>query len=456
MLHAYRSLMGSQQPPLQQGRHPMHSRQQPDRGILAFTQQNRHFMAVSKRLHASIRPKPVGMHNTSRLDGPLDKAVQVRFRCLRNASHTDSSYASSIFFCSDCHQCFVAYMPPSASAKSGILSTHVGFIHLHAAVKLVSPRTHHRPTQLVQPRPSRLIASKPQNLLQTRRAGAVLLAGHMPNGSKPQPQWLANVLKDRAGGIIAIEGVELHDAEKKKSNSRSFSLEVDLPRLAEVLDDYPDIRLVVIDPVSAYCGRVDSHKNADVRGLLAPLAELASRRRTAILAVTHLAKSGAAKAIYRPMGSLAFAAAARAVWAVAQDSADPQRRLFLPAKLNLARDPLGLAYRITEGRVAWDIDPVHMHADEVFAAELATANRTNRGAEGREAAKWLKEQLASAPVAAHEIIELGEQYGFSKRTLQRALCAIGGDRKKESFDGAWMWSLLTQGDTEDATTATSL
>jgi hypothetical protein len=97
----------------------------------------------------------------------------------------------------------------------------------------------------------------------------------------------------------------------------------------KTLVQFPGTRLVVIDPVAAYCGKVDSHKNSDVRGMLAPLAEIASRYQVAILTVTHLAKSGGSKAVYRAMGSLAFAAAARAVWAVTKDVNDPQRRLGL-------------------------------------------------------------------------------------------------------------------------------
>jgi hypothetical protein len=52
--------------------------------------------------------------------------------------------------------------------------------------------------------------------------------------------------------------------------------------LETAIDQYPDARLVIIDPVSAYCGKTDSHKNSEVRGLLAPLADLAGRRRIAV------------------------------------------------------------------------------------------------------------------------------------------------------------------------------
>lgn len=251
---------------------------------------------------------------------------------------------------------------------------------------------------------------------------------------------------DKAGAdgkrIVAVEGVSFLDKR------RHFSLEVDLPRMEEVLAGHPGTRLVVIDPIAAYCGKVDSHKNSDVRGLLAPLAELASRHRVAVVTVTHLSKTGGTKAVYRAMGSLAFAAAARAVWAVVKDVNDPQRRLFLPAKLNLAQDPDGLAYRITAGRVVWEADPVRMHADDAFAAELRAESSTTRGADRREAAAWLREELSKGAQKASDLLVLGEQRGFTERTLQRAFKQIGGERRKDTFDGPWLWSLAHEGDTK--------
>ena len=207
---------------------------------------------------------------------------------------------------------------------------------------------------------------------------------------------------------------------------------------------FPGTRLVVIDPVAAYCGKVDSHKNSDVRGMLAPLAELASRYQVAVLTVTHLAKSGGSKAVYRAMGSLAFAAAARAVWAVTKDPNEPQRRLLLPAKLNLARDPDGLAYRIEDGRVVWETEPVTMHADEAFAAELQAQTKTdNRGHERHEAMAWLRSELASAPIPSTQIIADAKEHGFSERTLRRAFAELGG-RAKKGGDGVWQWQLPNQ------------
>ena len=49
--------------------------------------------------------------------------------------------------------------------------------------------------------------------------------------------------------------------------------------------------LVLIDPISSYLGKADSHKNAEVRGVLEPIGEMAERTRVAILSVTHFSKA---------------------------------------------------------------------------------------------------------------------------------------------------------------------
>ena len=51
-----------------------------------------------------------------------------------------------------------------------------------------------------------------------------------------------------------------------------------------------------------------------MRGLLAPLRNLAAQRNVAVVVVTHLNKAAGTKAMSRVTGSLAFIAAARAGW----------------------------------------------------------------------------------------------------------------------------------------------
>lgn len=264
---------------------------------------------------------------------------------------------------------------------------------------------------------------------------------------------------DRAGAdvskIVAIEGVKVLDSETGESRQRGFTLAADLPTLERVVAGLDDCRLVVIDPISAYCGDADSHKNAEVRALLAPLAELAERFRVAILMVTHLAKSAGSKAIYRAMGSMAFAAAARAVWLVAKSPDDEARRLILPAKMNLAADPTGLAYRLVDGAVCWESEPIRMHADELLALEANSKPDTNRN-QRDEASEWLRDTLANGSRPSKEVIADGREHGHSEATLRRAYKDMGGKPTKNGMDGGWMMSLPSASSSRDGDAVQSL
>jgi putative DNA primase/helicase len=48
-------------------------------------------------------------------------------------------------------------------------------------------------------------------------------------------------------------------------------------QVSATLAEIGDMVLVVIDAITAYLGDVDSHRNAKIRALLAPLSDLAAR-----------------------------------------------------------------------------------------------------------------------------------------------------------------------------------
>ena len=91
---------------------------------------------------------------------------------------------------------------------------------------------------------------------------------------------------------------------------RGIRLAEDMERLAEIIKRDPDMSLVIIDPISAYLGNVDSHRNAEVRAALTPLSALAAKHRVAVLAICHLSKNDSADPVTRVTGSMAFVAAA--------------------------------------------------------------------------------------------------------------------------------------------------
>ncbi|MCC7086567.1 MAG: AAA family ATPase [Pirellulales bacterium] len=249
--------------------------------------------------------------------------------------------------------------------------------------------------------------------------------------------------------IIALQGVAATDDEG--SYQRGVDLSRDLSTVEAAIDFAPDCRLLIVDPFPAFLGKTDSHKNAEVRSVIAPLAELAERRQFAVLGITHLSKSER-QAIYRCMGSLAFAAAARAVWAVTKDARDEEkrRRLFLPIKNNLGNDLSGLSFTLAtkygDGGVpcvAWSAEPV----DDVTADESLTSPTKPRGrpAEGRDSAVWfLQQALANGPRPANDIKdEATNGHLISARSLDRAKAVLGVECYRERIPGPWVWRLPT-------------
>ncbi len=241
--------------------------------------------------------------------------------------------------------------------------------------------------------------------------------------------------------------------------TRPFDLARDIDQLSAAIDATPDCRLVIIDPVSAYMGRSDSHVNAEVRAVLAPLAELASEKRVAVVCVTHLRK-GEGAAMYRAMGSLAFVAAARAAWAVVRDRNDQKRRLLLVVKNNLSGDVgTGLAYTVESHCpggspiVCWEPAPVTITADEALAPDH---KKRGRPAEDREDAEaWLRGALAGATRPAKEVTqEASEAHCIAERTLDWARKTIGVVAYQPAIPGPWWWRLPDQPERRNSVSAT--
>ena len=241
--------------------------------------------------------------------------------------------------------------------------------------------------------------------------------------------------------IYIIQSIEIVDEEGKQVRSL-FSLKKDIETLDSLLGELPDCKMVVIDPISAYLDSTDSHKNADVRALLAPLNDLAAKHKVSVVLVSHFNKAGGANAIYRTMGSLAFTAAVRAAYIVTKDPENPARKLFMPAKNNLAADMGGLAYSIVEAEkgsivIAWENEPVSMTADEALVPFEQDGERTATD----EAKNFLRDYLVGGPRKVSEVQKEAKQAGISEKPLRCAREKLGVKSKKLDFAGGWVWAL---------------
>ena len=241
--------------------------------------------------------------------------------------------------------------------------------------------------------------------------------------------------------VAALKSVQ----EIGATRGRPFSLRQDLDVLEMAVDRMPDCRLVVIDPITAYMDGIDDNRNGDVRTALQPLAELAARRRVAVLAITHLNKNTSRRAIYRTMGSLAFVAQARSVWGVVRDPADPDRRIISPVKNNVSCETRGLVFRVPKlesgavPRVCWEMMAEGLSLETALVPRRFDLKEQEYRNQESYCVSWLRDRLSEGAVRFTNL-EFDAR-DFSRSQLHRASVRLGVMKLKEAFDGSWVWVL---------------
>jgi hypothetical protein len=245
--------------------------------------------------------------------------------------------------------------------------------------------------------------------------------------------------------IHLLSGVKVPD-ENGDPIEVMFTLQ-DVAALRATLERVPDCKLIVIDPIGSFLGpRVDSHKDNEVRGVLAPVAKLAAEYGAAVLVVAHTRKSAGFTADEQVLGSRAFTGLARAVWHVIQDQENEDRRLVLPGKANLSGRSPGLAYAIggVPARLSWEDQGVNMTAD----AAMAAVQESRRGRPGptpvecSAAQEWLSDTLARGPRLAKDVKdEWANGFDGSPATLKRAKKLLGVESFRPDIPGEWWWRL---------------
>ncbi len=182
-------------------------------------------------------------------------------------------------------------------------------------------------------------------------------------------------------------------------------------------------RLIAIDPPTAFLGDVDDHKNSELRRLLSPLKSWAEMHLFAVVFITHFNKKSGENvdALSRVMGSVAWVAGVRAAHMFIKDQDDPDRRLFLPLKLNVAKEAKGLAYSIEErGELAvvkW-LGTVETTADETSKWTNTTKRKQTRA---DRAVEWLIERFREKTMwPSEELFQTGKQEGISQTAIYQA------------------------------------
>ena len=237
-------------------------------------------------------------------------------------------------------------------------------------------------------------------------------------------------------------------SKAKKGKLLPFDLGRDLSNLVYLAETVKNIRAICIDPVGSYLGDIDVHRENSVRNVMYALkADLAEKYGIAVLGIVHLRKGGTDdSALSRILGSVAFTAAARCVWGVAQDEDDPERKVFIPMKHNLtAKAVAGLEFFVESGRngeaaIRWG-EPVNVVAEE------AMTDRGMRPQVQREKAKRIiVKLLGRGAKLATEVMEECGMEEISQGTIKAAKKDLKIKSVKQA-DGTWMWILPRGGST---------
>jgi len=250
-------------------------------------------------------------------------------------------------------------------------------------------------------------------------------------------------------GATIKRRLRIHDADQKKihlvgvsKDFLMFNLKTDLQYLEDLITKIGDVKLVIVDPVSAYLGadmKFDSYKDTHVKSVLSPALELAKKHELALLLIMHLNKKEDSAVINRISGSGAFMQVPRAAWLIAKSRYDKGLFHFVCMKHNLGEKPKGLAYRIKNEKIT-----IEDFSDESEAEDLLTRDygKTSQRQDARdflmEMAKIKKEW------DAEEVEKKRKEEGIGKRTLDSAKKDL--NMKSIKFAGEngkqkWVWIL---------------
>lgn len=289
---------------------------------------------------------------------------------------------------------------------------------------------------------------KGKGLVATALAAAMTTGRGLP-GCAPTPGsvlWVsyeeseATAIRPRldvAGADVERVFKLVIDRGDGKRAGRIFKPE-DLELLEAELVRYPDVRLMILDPVLSFMRRgANINQGNDVRDSLDPLVELAETYGIGLLGIAHINKSELSKVLYRVSNSVAFTALARSVLAVGD--LEDGRRVLAHIKANYSMPFTPVPFRIngaahptlgnSVGQVVWEEpDP------EIDVARIFEDHRVDKGKPGPMKAEACAEALKG-------LLAVGPQWvGIAKAKLAKA-----GFGRASIEDGLAMAGVITIG-----------
>ena len=299
-----------------------------------------------------------------------------------------------------------------------------------------------------------------KSTLATTITATASAGGRWPTGERCEPMnvlylsaedGLGDTVRPRleaAGPDLARVHVITHVRDETEGSERPLSIPEDVDRLEHVARNL-GARLIVVDVLNSFLsGRTDSHKDASLRGALAPLAAMADRLDAVVLYLLHLNKSGGTSAMYRAAGSVAYVAAARVAIIAGlhpdPEQADTGQRVIAQVKNNLAPLAGSIGYHLVSApppldcaAVEWSTGSMSLSADDLLRSI------TSEEADDRKEIDAAIESLFEGTtfVRADDALKQLSNTGFERNAVLRARKRLGIVTEKVSMDpkDGWVW-----------------
>jgi archaellum biogenesis ATPase FlaH len=276
--------------------------------------------------------------------------------------------------------------------------------------------------------------------------------GELPTGGRTiSGNCLIASAEDAAGDTITprliiakanMKRVSIIQEVVTEDQASILSLPRDLDKLRKVVAD-TGARLVVIDPLNAFLDRgTDSHKDQDIRTVLAPISYLAEETGAAILLIAHLnKKEDTLNTLYRVGGSIGFTGAARSVLNVRRDE---KTNVLYSGKQNLGPAPPSLKYQ-TKSQSRQRVNDAEWKGEKKVSTvgikwmgqDDSNSSHTYLESEGKS---FLKQVITDSKVCSDDIFRESRKAGISRDQLFQ-----GKDELKVKVtrgrDGLWYWEL---------------
>ncbi len=243
---------------------------------------------------------------------------------------------------------------------------------------------------------------------------------------------LSHVLKPRLEAMNA-------PCDKIIAIEEGFTLDRDgIFRLSLALAEHKP-KLVIIDPLFSYTGRISLDRDNEIRSITDELKRLAEKYDCSIVGIRHIGKSkGFGDARNAGLNGVGWRASARSVLLIGKNPENEFQKALCQTKNNLApKFNKSLGFEIRDNQFFWTGE------SELTAETMLSPIRSENGeekSEKQDAIAFLREILRDGEKPVKDVQSESRQVGISEATLRRAKTALNVQSRKDSFqNGKWFW-----------------